>query len=155
MEKIEKVPAGGGMPVLVRNEDNAFAPVVGDSTLYYAVRLRPDLGNWDWEIRRASPEDGPSKVLTHVNGARLPVSSLFVHGNLSRDGRWLALPMADGATSNLWVLPTEGGPMRPLTDFGERPTVIARQVSWSPDGKYLYAAVAETDTDIILLDGLL
>jgi hypothetical protein len=30
-----------------------------------------------------------------------------------------------------------------------------RRVSWSPDGKYIYAAVADTDADIVLLDGLL
>ena len=33
--------------------------------------------------------------------------------------------------------------------------VIARRVSWSPDNKFLYAAVADTDADIVLLDGLL
>ena len=59
------------------------------------------------------------------------------------------------ATSNIWGLPTNGGPMRPLTDFGDRSVVIARRVSWSPDSKYLYAAVADTDADIVLLDGLL
>jgi hypothetical protein len=28
-------------------------------------------------------------------------------------------------------------------------------VSWSPDGQFLYVALAENRTDIILLDGLL
>jgi hypothetical protein len=32
--------------------------------------------------------------------------------------------------------------------------LIARQVSWSPDGKFVYAAVVETDADIVLLDGM-
>jgi hypothetical protein len=44
--------------------------------------------------------------------------------------------------------------MRPVTDFGPRPVVIARRVSWAPDGRSLYAAVAETDADIVLLKGL-
>jgi hypothetical protein len=44
--------------------------------------------------------------------------------------------------------------MRPITDFGDRSVVIARRVSWSPDSKFIYAAVAETDGDIVLLDGL-
>jgi hypothetical protein len=44
--------------------------------------------------------------------------------------------------------------MRPLTDFGSRPVVIARRVTWSPDGKAIYAAVAETDADVVVLDGL-
>ena len=46
------------------------------------------------------------------------------------------------------------GAMRPLTDFGSRSVVIARRVSWAPDGKSLYAAVAETDADIVMLEGL-
>jgi hypothetical protein len=45
--------------------------------------------------------------------------------------------------------------MRRLTEFGERPVVIARRVSWSPDGKYIYAAVAETDADVVMFQGLL
>jgi hypothetical protein len=55
----------------------------------------------------------------------------------------------------LWVVPTDGKPARPLTDFGQRPILIARQVSWSRDGKFIYAAVVETDGDIVLLDGIL
>jgi len=43
-------------------------------------------------------------------------------------------------------------PARDLTTGGP---VIARQVSWSPDGKFIYAAVVETDADIVLLDGML
>jgi Tol biopolymer transport system component len=74
---------------------------------------------------------------------------------LSPDGQWLATPLIDGATTNLWVLPTAGGAMKPLTDFGDRSVVIARSISWSADNQYLYAAVAETETDVVLLDGLI
>ena len=61
----------------------------------------------------------------------------------------------DGSTTNLWLLPIDGGPMRRLTDFGDRPILIARSVSWSADSQHLYAAVAEQETDIVLFDGLL
>jgi len=74
---------------------------------------------------------------------------------LSPDGRWLAMPLIDGATTNLWSLPTTGGPMKPLTDFGNRSIVIGRSVSWSADSQYLYAAVAEAETDVLLFDGLI
>ena len=73
---------------------------------------------------------------------------------LSRDNRWIAVPLKDGATTNIWAIPTSGGPFRQLTDFGRRAILIARQVSWSPDGKIIYAAVAESDADIVLLDGI-
>ena len=42
-----------------------------------------------------------------------------------------------------------------VTDFGDQSVVIARSVSWSRDGQHIYAAVAKTLTDIVLLDGLL
>ena len=45
--------------------------------------------------------------------------------------------------------------MRPLTDFGDRSVIIGRRVSWSPNSRFIYAAVADTDADIVLLDGLL
>ena len=79
-------------------------------------------------------------------------ASGIIHRDLKQ---WLTMPLSDGPTSNIWALPTDGGTMRPLTDSGDRSIVIARSISWSPDSKYLYAAVAETDADIVLLDGLL
>ena len=74
---------------------------------------------------------------------------------LSPDGQWLAGPLIDGATTNLWALPTSGGDWKQITDFGDRSTVIARSVSWSPDSGHIYAAIADTETDIVLLNGLL
>ena len=61
----------------------------------------------------------------------------------------------DGQTCNVWALPTSGGPMRRLTDFGDRSVVIARRVAWSPDDNFIYAAVVDVDADIVSLDGLL
>jgi hypothetical protein len=52
-------------------------------------------------------------------------------------------------------MPVEGGTFTPVTNLGDRPTIIARHVSWSPDGASIYAAVAEISADIILLDGLI
>ena len=74
---------------------------------------------------------------------------------LSPDDQWLATPLMDGATTNLWALSPSGGPMSPLTDFGDRSILIARSVSWSADCRSLYAAVAETESDIVSFDGLI
>jgi Tol biopolymer transport system component len=79
---------------------------------------------------------------------------LYVHPALSNNGQWLALGLADGATSNLWMLSTSDGSWRQVTDFGDQPTIIARQVSWSPDGQYLYAAISKNSGDIVMLDWL-
>ena len=115
--------------------------------------VTPEFGSLDWEIRRAAPEDGPSELVGRIAGNRLPFSSLYVHPALSKDGRWLAQGLSDGATTNLWMLSTEDGLWRQVTDFGE-PTFILRQVSWSPDGQYLYAAVSKNNGDVVIFDGL-
>ena len=52
------------------------------------------------------------------------------------------------------ALSTATGEWRQLTDFGDRATFIARRVSWSSDGRTILAAVAEGDSDIVMLEGL-
>jgi len=153
---IDKIPIEGGAPASLQC-DNAVAPAVAadGSVLYYIKLLRGANGSWDSEIRSARPENGQSRVLTRLAGTRVPLDPLFLHPTLSPDGQWLAMPLTNGTTSNLWALPVDGGPMRQLTDFGDRPIMIARRISWSPDSKYLYVAVAETDADVVLLGGLL
>jgi eukaryotic-like serine/threonine-protein kinase len=153
---IEKTAIEGGAAISIRCDNaNASAPTADGSALYFVNYLIKANGNVDHEIGRARPENGPSDVLARVAGSRVPVSRRFLIPVLSPDGQWLTMPLSDGPTSNIWVVPTNGEAMRPLTDFGERSVVIARRVSWSPDSKYLYAAVADTDADIVLLDGLL
>ncbi|HLG58229.1 MAG TPA: LpqB family beta-propeller domain-containing protein [Vicinamibacterales bacterium] len=152
---IEKVAMTGGPPIVVRGDHNSYAPTIGAGVLYFTAGVTPELGSWDWEIRRASPEDGPSELLGRLAGARQPLSPLYMHLALSPDRRWLAMGLADGATTNVWALATEGGAWRQITDFEDQPTTIARQVSWSPDGQYLYAAISKNNGDIVMLDGLL
>jgi hypothetical protein len=45
--------------------------------------------------------------------------------------------------------------MYPVTDFAQDPTVIARRVSWWPDGRSVVAAVARVNSDVVLMDGLI
>ena len=45
--------------------------------------------------------------------------------------------------------------MKQVTDFGERAVDIARRAAWSSDSRFIYAAVADVDSDVVLLDGLL
>jgi hypothetical protein len=153
--RIEKVPSRGGTPIVVRADVDAHAPAVGRGALYYATRSQPTVGRWDWEFWRASPEHGPSQVLTRVPAARMPVTQLFASMALSPDERWLALPLNVGATGNIGVMPVEGGVFTPLIDFGDRARLIARQVAWARDSKSIYAAVADISADIVLLDGLI
>src|SRR5207237_3885996 len=107
-------------------------------------------GTLQCDSRAATPEDGPFRVVARIPASRVPMWQI-INPALSRDGKWLALALADGFTTNLWALSTTTGQWRQITDFGERATFIARRVSWMSDGRSILAAVAEGDSDIVLL----
>jgi hypothetical protein len=123
-------------------------------TLYYMLERPLIDGRPEFEIRAAAPENGPSRLLARIPASRV-ASWQIVNPSLSPDGQWLALPLTDGVTTNIWALSTANGEARQVTDFGDRTMFIARKVSWSPDGESIIAAVAEGDADIVLLDGLI
>jgi Tol biopolymer transport system component len=66
----------------------------------------------------------------------------------------VAVLLAEGSGTNIWAIPTAGGPLRKLTEFEGRRALIARRVSWSSDSRFIYAAVGDGDADVVLMDGL-
>jgi len=78
----------------------------------------------------------------------------MIHPVISPDGKWLALPLVDNGTANIWTVSTADGAFRQLTDFGRRSTFIARRVSWSSDGRSIFAALGEGEGDVVLLAGM-
>jgi eukaryotic-like serine/threonine-protein kinase len=150
---IKKISIDGTGPIEVRRDTQRPA-IAADGTLYYSVELANVNGTADLEILKARPENGSGAPLLRISSARLP-SWIMTHPVLSPDGKWLAMPLADGPSSNIWLQPTEGGPMRRVTDFGREATFITRRVSWSPDGKSIFAAVGKGEADIVLLNNLL
>lgn len=152
---IEKVALNGGPAQTVRchHAPGAESLSADGSTLYYYDSSENAIGGV--EVWKARPENGPSELLASVPAGRLPFEGWLWQQVLSPDDKWLAAPFLDQGTTNLWIQPVDGGPMRQVTDFGDRSVLIVRRVSWSPDGKYIYAAVADTDADVVLLDGLL
>ena len=151
---LQKVAASGGTPVTVRSDLARNIIGLSGTTLYYVVERPFTDGRPEYEIRAATPEDGPSRVLARIPASRVP-SWQIINPSLSPDGQWLALPLTDGVTTNIWALSSANGEWRQVTDFGDRPIFIARRVSWSADGSSILAAVGEGDTDIVLLDGLI
>jgi hypothetical protein len=150
---LKRVAATGGTSTLVRAEHTRNVIGSHASTLYYTVE-RPLLdGRPEFEIRAATPERGPSRVLARIPASRVG-SWQILNPALSDDGGWLAQPLTDGLTTNVWALSTATGEWRQLTDFGERATLIARRVSWSADGRFVYTALGEGDADVVLLAGL-
>jgi Tol biopolymer transport system component len=153
--RLMKAPVEGGAAVLVRS-DNARGPAVAidGSALYYIVPLQNLNGLLDYELRVARPENGPSKLLARISGERVPIWQ-GLHPVLSKDGKWLVTPLDDALGTNIWVVSTADGKPKRITDFGQRRTFIARRVSWSSDGKWVFAAVGDGDSDIVQMDGLL
>jgi len=153
--RLMKIPVDGGTPVLVRS-DNARgpAPSPDGSALYYAVPLQNLNGSQDYELRVARPETGPSSLLVRISGQRLPLWQGF-HPVISRNGKWLVMPLDDSLGTNIWVASTADGKLRQITDFGQKRTFIARRISWSSDDKSVFAAVGEGDADIVQMDQLL
>ena len=149
-----KVSSAGGAAIKVRSEPTRNVIGVHDDTLYYMVEHPLLDGRPELEVRAATPEDGPSRALAHIPGSRVP-NWQIVNPALSPDGEWLAMPLTDGLTTNIWALSARTGAWRQVTDFGDRPTFIARRVSWSSDGRSILAAVGEGNADIVLLDGLI
>ena len=164
MGQVEKLPIDGGPSVVLRNPDghHIVVPVISPDglTLYLLIpggeRLFGVSFNYVTQVWRARPESASAETIVRIPGDRVPGApgAPLGHAAISPDGQWLATSLIDGSTTNLWVLPSSGGPLKPLTDFGDRQTLIARAVSWSADGQSVYAALAELQTDIVLIDGL-
>jgi Tol biopolymer transport system component len=155
--RLERIAVEGGGPAVVRTDASTPAVAADGETLYFVHGLKPNLLGLlgDLEVWCAPAGGGPPHQIGRIAASRVPVSVRIIQLFLSPDGHWLALPLVNGATSNLWALPTSRGPMKQLTDFGNRSNVIARSVSWSADSQHVFAAVSETETDIVLLDGLI
>jgi Tol biopolymer transport system component len=156
--RLEKIPAEGGQAVVVRDDDAAMPAVAKDgSTLFYQVHPRSEIfGLWrvDTELHRARPEDGASETIARISGQRVSVVPYILPNALSPDDQCIATALTDGATTNIWTISTSSGELKPITDFAGRSTIIARSISWSADSRHIYAAVEETETDVVSLDGL-
>ena len=146
-----KVSPVGGSPVRVRSGPARNMIGSDGTTLYFMVDRTLADGRPGFEIHAASPEDAPSRVLARIPASRAPQWQI-INPALSPDGKLLAMPLTDGATTNIWTLSTSTGEWRQITDFGERPIFIARRVSWSADGRSILAAVGEGDADIVLFE---
>jgi Tol biopolymer transport system component len=152
---LRKVRLADRQVVNVRDDDAVGCAVAPDgSALYYAKVLAQSTGAWDLELRVARPENGPSTPLARLAASRIPVEPINVQTYVSPDGKWLATPLVDGSTTNLWALSTTTGEWRQLTDFGETTVMIARRIGWSRDGQSIYASMAERDADVVRLVGL-
>ncbi len=152
---LKKIALSGGDPVIVRSEPVRNVIGVHGASVYFLVERALVDGRPEFEIRVAPLGDGPTRVVKTIDASRVASWQVPFNPALSPDGKWLAMPLVDGFTSNIWALSTDDGRWQQVTDFGDRAIFIARRVSWSADGRSILAAIGEGDADIVLLDGLI
>lgn len=81
-----------------------------------------------WSVDRSG---GPShRLTTSLGAASYPA--------LSPDGRWLAFTGRDEGSSEVYVMPSEGGEVRRLTYLGARSCVVG----WTPRGEVVFTSDA-------------
>lgn len=148
---VYRVAAEGGAATLVR--PGPVRNLIGSDgkTLYFVVDRTLADGSPGFEILAAAGEDGPGRVIAHIRASRAPQWQI-INPSLSPDGRALAMPLTDGVTTNIWTLSIATGQWTKVTEFGQRPTFIARRVSWTADSRAVLAAVGEGDADVVLFD---
>ena len=151
---IYKYPVDGGEPILVRKDGAERPAIARDGTLYFVRMTGRIAGGEALEVYRAKPESGDQQLMLRIAASQAP-GWTRCQPVLSPDGRWLAFIFADSGTANLYLLPTGGGQLRQITDFGGRSMLMARRVSWSPDSRHVYAAIGDSDADVVLFSHLL
>jgi len=151
--RIEKVDPDGARHVPI--QPAGMKPALArDGTLYYMVNLVETNGAVEVEVRASHPDNGPGRAVARLPSSRILALTSMTQPVISPDGKALALTLVDGATTNIYSLSTSDGALRPLTDFGHQATFIARRVSWSSDGKHIFASVGRSDADIVWLSHL-
>ena len=128
----------GGMGEVYRAHDPKLARDI-------AIKILPRAFMGDRD--RLSRFEREARVLASLNH---PLQNV-----LSPDDQWVATALADGATTNIWTISTSDGSLKQITDFGSRCTGISRSMSWSSDSRHIYAAVEESEIDVVLMDGLI
>ena len=108
----------------VRDEGHRSAISPDGSTLYFVVERPAVNGGTDYEVHVASPENGPSRILAQIPAADTSLAA-DPSGHLAR--RQVAgASLTDGFATNLWALPTSGGPLR------QRPTSVNAPLHRAP-----------------------
>ena len=152
---IKKVSVAGGDPVTVRAAPVRNLIAVHGGIVYAVVERALTDGRPEIEIHALPLAGGAARLVKTFNASQVALSYGPFNPALSPDGRWLAMPLIDGFTSNIWVLSTDDGRLHQVTNFGDRAVFIARRVSWSSDGRSILAAIGEGDADVVLLEGLI
>ncbi len=109
---------------LKRVSDSQISPD-GKRVAYVVTEVLKDENrtNSDVWLAAADGSGGPRKLTNSPKHDR--------HPRWSPDGKWIAFESTRDGTSQIWLLPVDGGEARKLTTI----STGAAQANWSPDGK--------------------
>jgi Tol biopolymer transport system component len=151
-----RVSLDGKVEKVRPENEKGLAPAISPDgkSLYFVLNSASENGRIKSEIRVASLPDGPSRLLTTISGSMIPAGVPVIQPIVSPDGKWLALLLHGQNNDEIWLLSPAGGTMHRMTDFGDRRISLARRVSWSPDSRFIYAALGDHDSDIVSIADL-
>jgi serine/threonine protein kinase len=140
--KFFRLPIEGGTPIEI-----PVAHQNGDPML----RISPD-GNWiAYLYEEARPAQEQIAIIPASGGAPVHLFPLPEDTNEFRwspDGKGVQFILTHEGAGNIWEQPVSGGPRRQVTNFTSGHIF---DFDWSRDGKQLFLAKGEINSDVILI----
>jgi serine/threonine protein kinase/dipeptidyl aminopeptidase/acylaminoacyl peptidase len=140
--KFFRLPIEGGTPTEV-----SVAHQNGDPML----RISPD-GNWiAYLFEEARPAQEQIAIIPASGGAPVhlfPLPEDTGEFRWSPDGKGVQFILTQNGAANIWEQPVSGGPRRRITNFTSGHIF---DFDWSRDGKQLFLAKGEINSDVILI----
>ncbi len=140
--KFFRLPIEGGTPTEI-----SVAHQNGDPML----RISPD-GKWiAYLYEEARPAKEQIAIIPATGGAPVHLFPLPEDTNEFRwspDGKGVQFVLTHNGAANIWEQPLTGGPRRQITSFTSGHIF---DFDWSRDGKQLFLAKGELNSDVILI----
>ncbi len=140
--KFFRLPIEGGTPTEILTPHQTGDPI---------LKISPD-GNWiTYLYEEARPAQEQIAIIPATGGTPVHLFPLPEDTNAFRwspDGKGLQFVITRNGAANIWEQPVAGGPRRQITTFTSG---LIFDFDWSRDGKLLYLAKGEKNSDVILI----
>jgi eukaryotic-like serine/threonine-protein kinase len=140
--KFFRLPIEGGTPTQIATPHQTGDPI---------LKISPD-GNWiTYLYAEARPAQEQIAIIPATGGTPVHLFPLPEDTNAFRwspDGKGVQFVITRNGAANIWEQPIAGGPRRQITNFTSG---LIFDFDWSYDGKLLYLAKGEKNSDVILI----
>src|SRR5580704_14946100 len=140
--KFFRLPIEGGTPTQIATPHQTGDPI---------LKISPD-GNWiTYLYAEARPAQEQIAIIPATGGTPVHLFPLPEDTNAFRwspDGKGVQFVITRNGAANVWEQPIAGGPRRQITNFTSG---LIFDFDWSYDGKLLYLAKGEKNSDVILI----